>query len=195
MPTAYTASLYERDTSVSNYLTRCAHGVAFLWQHGDIDSLPDKIESPDLSYHITKVVEAETRLKALAKFTYNDKVKGAEQEHQERLQRWYQGETEAQVRSLRYIRMREKISAWEAPKELEDLKQFALDQLRVCGGEYPLNFTKPELAHPDVWYKNAVKDAEWHSKYHKSQYTKKLESHNKAEALLSLFKEALKDVD
>lgn len=150
MKTGYTDAISKGDTSAKNFIMRCARGFGALAFMRDepLDALiPETI--PEETYYIECYERECKRLEELKAMTPEDIHREAQKEYEDNKLKWEKTVENDLAENAKYDEMIKKVEAWDCSinLDLQPLKDYALDQLRICK-------TDPE------WAKRHLEDIE-----------------------------------
>lgn len=147
MPTGYTATLYDGEQSLRDFLMGIGRGMGFaITQRDDDPSGPVREVEPS-GYHDQLIAEYESKLASLGDLTDEEALSLAREEYRDTLRRHEEAVAKRRALVERYARMLHDVEAWDPPALVAGAKELAIEQLQRsikfdCGGNvYP---GKPE---------------------------------------------------
>jgi len=173
MPTGYTAKLCSEDQSFEDFVMGCAKAFGACISLRDEPAgtpIPEKFEpSP---YHADALENATQRQLSLSKLNQEERHKFGKEKRSDAIvqnQIYLDEQTASQGR---FIKMKDKVSGWEAPTPGHvELKTFMLQQLNISTIDTDYSrecLAKAKHKGPMEYYRNtldqAVSDIEYHTK-------------------------------
>lgn len=178
MPNGFTAKIYDGTSdSLREYLMHVARGFGFaIMQRDDDWNAPLERVTPS-DYHKRAIEDAQEKLRALCRLSYEDIVKRCRKERDEAVQKWNDRNEENEQMRYRYDDMIAKVEAWEVTSPFtQKVKDQALEYLRsskdfdVYSDEDQRRFNSyPPLKDPEEWLKEQKAALERSIEYHERE--------------------------
>jgi len=178
MPTGYTSDLYDgKDVAFEDFVLGCARAFG-AWVHQREDSMSSKPKARTMSsYVVTQLASAKQELRDWLKASDDDKydmwrdyADATENRNTESLR-------ETTARNVRFDAMLKKVSAYDPPEGLENLKTFMQEQLGHDIDRTPYQST---LLTFEEWIDNKDEGVRDSVKYARKRYDEEVESVKKS---------------
>ena len=191
MPTGYTSPIYDgKDITFEQFILDCSREFGALARFRDqsLEEIPNEIKPDD--YHLKKLHETQEKLNEFKSKSKEELEKAYLEEYEKDLE--YDNKRRSEIRLLeqRYSDMLMKVIKWNPSKEYDDLKDFAISQLRksISADCYiePFRFPNKEF-----WIENRKQSLEYYIKYHKDSYDKEVEYAKECTKWIQGLKESL----
>lgn len=199
MPTGYTANLNEgKEPSFETFVLRCSRAFIHFMREDPMDAkIPDKIPVSD--YHKKAIAKAKLDIKKWAKVTLAQAEKLLEAEKIKEEAEEKRNKLKQKDIYFRYHAMMSKVEHWKAPKELEGLKKFMLEQLSEsikydCGEVTKMPDAPEEPMTPQEFLDNKRESALSDLTYHTKEHAKEISVAKQNEAWIKALKKSVKGI-
>lgn len=198
MPTAYTEPIHAGESiTVKEYIARCARAfgpLSYLRDEPLSNELPDTI--PESTYYQEQYEKAKNRLAKLSALTPEEIHIEAEKEYDESIQSRIHFNEQIKEENQRYEDMGKLVSKWK-PKDpvYNELRHFALDQLRISYTPPYANAVKIEREDDEAWYRTALRRAVQDMEYYANEAEEERKRYRTRMAWLANLKKELEDLD
>ena len=162
MPTGYTAEIYNGNTSAKDYILRCARAfgaLGFMRDEPFSAPIPEKV--PEDTYPRECYEKARKRLEELKAMSEEDIHRENVHTYEEVKAGWQRSWERNVAENARYDKVLEKVKAWDCSinPDLQELKNFALEQLRVSKEDpswYKRHMNDIQPRSDEEWYREEM---------------------------------------
>lgn len=191
MPTGYTCFIENgKVRTAKQFLHLClrAFGVCINMRDDGLKLTDDyskdllKGFQEDIDYHQRRLTEAEKKLSEIKSISEEELCKKYIKETKERIKDLQKGQTDEFNKYGDYLRIREDINKWDCDPKFQNVKDFALEQIRISipnGSYYEEELAK--IGKPTVegfqekkeeYLQKLIDNAQWDVDYHKEELEK-----------------------
>ena len=214
MPTGYTQMIIDgKVKSPKDFLHLCLRnfGVCLCMRDEEFDVQEDytpnimKFTQDSVDYHKNALKSAEDKLKQIQQLTEDQLYQKYVEEKSKTKKYCEEGLKKANEINAKYAQFSESIRNWECSPEYENIKNFALDQLRIS--EDNTDYYEEQLAEignlsresfqqqKDEYLNGLIKSAEWGINYHKDEMQKAISRQTEMVNFYHFFKQELEKLD
>ena len=216
MPTGYTALIEDgKVTTPLQFLQACLRNFGICWsmRDSDVEMTEEDIEpyirkgyDDSISYHLNKLNEARDRLASLKTLTDSELYEKYAAQVQEKHDDYMQYYANAVQKNDTYEKFLDKIKAWNASEDFQNIKRFAIEQIEMSMDKDPAYWAeqanKVGLPSKEKWKENRdtfiaelVAPIQSEINYHQDEYNRKVKGKERALDFYRRFKEEIKTLD
>ena len=202
MPSGYTYQVEDGTmTSVKEFLLNYARGYGFgyfITRQGDYP-MPKKY-SPKLAekaigdYHTKELENAKNELESFNKLSDQELRAKYDNYVAEKLEDNKRRTENNAIKTQRYLDMINKVSKWNAPSELAQMKASAISHLEESKA-YDCKLYIEDISTYDKWLESTRESLVWNVNYHSREKAEDDERKIEMDVLLKAFYESIKDLD
>lgn len=210
MPTGYTSFIENgKVRTAKQFLHLClrAFGVCINMRDDSLEVKDDYTKDllkgfqEDIDYHKKHLKIAEKKLSEIKSISEEELCEKYIKETKERIKDLQRGQTDEFNKYGDYLRIRESINNWNCNPKFQNVKDFALEQIRISiptGSYYEEELAK--IGKPTVegfqekkeeYLQKLIKDAQWDVDYHKEELEKVIKRRDENLKFYNEFKEEL----
>lgn len=210
MPTGYTSFIENgKVRTAKQFLHLClrAFGVCINMRDDSLEVKDDYTKDllkgfqEDIDYHKKRLKIAEKKLSEIKSISEEELCEKYIKETKERIKDLQRGQTDEFNKYGDYLRIRESINNWNCNPEFQNVKDFALEQIRISipsGSYYEEQLAK--IGEPtkegfqqrkEEYLQKLIKDAQWDVDYHTEELKKVIERRDDNLKFYNEFKEEL----
>ncbi len=210
MPTGYTSFIENgKVRTAKQFLHLClrAFGVCINMRDDSLEVKDDYTKDllkgfqEDIDYHKKRLKIAEKKLSEIKSISEEELCEKYIKETKEKIKDLQRGQTDEFNKYGDYLRIRESINNWNCDPKFQNVKDFALEQIRISiptGSYYEEELAK--IGEPtkegfqkkkDEYLQKLIKDAQWDVDYHKEELEKAIEHRDDKLKFYNEFKEEL----
>ena len=210
MPTGYTSFIENgKVRTAKQFLHLClrAFGVCINMRDDSLEVKDDYTKDllkgfqQDIDYHKKRLKIAEKKLSEIKNISEEELCEKYIKETKERIKDLQMGQTDEFNKYGDYLRIKESINNWNCNPEFQNVKDFALEQIRISipsGSYYEEQLAK--IGEPtkegfqqrkDEYLQKLIDDAQWDVNYHKEELEKVIKRRDDNLKFYNEFKEEL----
>ena len=211
MPTGYTSFIEDgKITTAKQFLHLCLRnfGVTMLLRDTSMEVKDDYTQDlvnayqEEIDYHQKKLTEAEEKLKEIKSLSEDELFSRYIQDAQEDIESYTKYKEKCDADNSNYQRIAEDIRNWQCDSKFENIKQFALDQIRISKSDPDYWEQKLQECHQptreafqekkEEYLNGLIKDVQWDIDFHTEQLQK---VRNRMEENLSFYKQFVQELE